>query len=57
MERSMDGYKKGFETNKKVIMSLSKFSINKPKMAWFLKFNLLIALKLNSNWGQFHEKY
>ena len=37
-------------------MSLSKFSINKPKMAWFLKFKFLILLKINLNGGQFYKK-
>ena len=37
-------------------MSLSKFSINKPKMAWFLKFKFLILLKINFNGGQFYIK-
>ena len=38
-------------------MSLSKFSINKPKMAWFLKFKCLILLKINLNGGQFYKKF
>ena len=37
-------------------MSLSKFSINKQKMARFLKFKFLIILKLNFNGGQFYKK-
>ena len=29
---------------------------NKPKMAWFFKFESLVALTLNFNRGQFYKK-
>ena len=38
-------------------MSLSNFSINKPKMVRFLKIKFLILLKLTFNGGQFYKKY
>ena len=39
----------------KLVWFLVNFSINKPKMARFLKFKFLIILKLNFNGGQFYK--
>ena len=40
---------------KKEWHSLNTNNQNKPKMAQFLKFKFLIALKLNFNGGQFYK--
>ena len=53
----MDGYKKGFDTKNKLLWVCVNFSIDKSKMARFVKFKFLITLKLSFNGGQVYKEY